>query len=446
MVRLPTGWGKCVVALLLSASFVQAWACTPPRQRAWSGFARAGIAHLPGNARGVVFFPAARTPRPADFRVTSDEDKRPLSVRVQAFKGARWVRLEPVHGFQPGARYRFRYVPRHGDWEYPDEMTVAIDDAAVTLEGDYTLELAAGPAIQVVLVPRPSGACVEPSTSVVQPFTYRIPPALLPYRDALAYVASMASVPRPGAQVKSAPFLLAWEEAPVLYETEDGSLGRGYSKRYTARDNAVVAACGTRWPRMRLTGYVSFPELDPVAHRTPTVEFDLNQGIDGGCDPLEALLRSVDWRAPEPSLRELCHMSAAGSFSMAGLPLRDVDPMEWAFHLSFFTHMSTTCNLVALAHLWHTEQAIPQPDMLRGIGTAIETGWRDAAPADRDAAVHALAYLTDQLPQATREAAARQLLAPLRAALERALAEPHPGRPDELAKLIQLAGGEPLGH
>lgn len=386
-----------------------------------------------------MFYPASRAPRPADFRVTSAEDKRPLRVRVQAIDGAVWVRVEPVHGFQPGARYRFRYLPRHREWKYPDEMTVAIDDAAVTPAGDYALELAAAPVAQVVLVPTSSGSCVEPGPSLVQSFTYRVPPALLPYRDALAYGASIASSPRAGASAKPPPFLLAWEETPVLYETEGDSLGRGYSKRYTMRDNAVVAACGTRWPRMRLTGYVGFPELDPVVHRTPTVEFDLNEHIEGSCDPLDALLRSVDWRAPEPSLRELCHMSAPGSFSMAGQPLRTVEPMEWAFHLSIFRQMSATCTLVALAHLWHTEQVDPPPDMVREFGAAIETGWRHATPADRDAAVHALAYLTDQLPPETRAATARQLLAPLRTALEQALADPDPTRPEELAKLLALA-------
>ena len=439
MMRMPIGWHKGALALLLSVAVVQASACTPPRQRAWSGFARAGIGHLPKNALGVMFYPASRTPRPADFRVTSAEDKRPLPVRVRAIDGAGWVRIEPVHGFQPGARYRFRYVPRHGDWKYPDETTVAIDDAAVTSDGDYAIDLTPTPVAQVVLVPTSSGSCVEPAPSIVQSFTYRIPPALLPYRDALVYDASIASATRTGASVKPSPILRAQEGTPVLYETEGASLGQGYSKRYTTRDNAVVAACGTRWPRMRVTGHVGFPELDPVVHRTPTVEFDLNEHVEGSCDPLDALLRSVDWRAPEPSLRELCHMSAPGSFSMAGQPLRAVDPREWAFHLSMFEQMSATCTLVALAHLWHTEQASPPPAMLGEFGAAIESGWRDAAPADRDAAVHALAYLTDQLPQETRAATARQLLAPLRAALEQALAGPHPARPEELAKLIALA-------
>jgi len=443
---MPTDWCKGVLAILMSAAFSQATACTPPMQQEESGFVRAGIGHLPNNARGVMFYPASRAPRPADFRVTSAEDRRPLSVRVHAFKGAGWVRLEPVHGFQSGASYRFRYLPRHGNWKYPDAMTVAIDDTAASSEGDYAIELAAAPAYKVIVVPTSSGSCVEPSPAIVQAFTYRIPPSLQRYADALDYSASIVDLARTGSPMKPPPFVLSWTETPTVYERENASLGMGFSKQYTTRDNAVVAACGTRWPRMRLTGYVGFAELDPVEHRTPAVEFDLNQDAEGSCDPLDALLRSVDWRAPEPSLRELCHMSAPGSFSMAGQPLRAVEPMEWAFYLGIFRQMSETCTLVALAHLWHTEQASPPPDMLRELGAAIETGWRDAAPADRDAVVHALAYLTDLLPQETRTATAHQLLAPLRSALERALADPHPARPEELTKLIKLAGGEPSGR
>jgi hypothetical protein len=404
-----------------------------------SGFARAGIGHLPKNARGVMFYPASRAPRPADFHVTSAEDKRPLSLRVHAFKGAGWVRLEPVHGFQPGARYRFRYLPRHGAWTYPDEMTVAIDDEVVTSEGDYAIELASAPAYKVVLVPTSSGSCVEPSPAVVQAFTYRIPPSLQRYRDALDYSANIAAVSRAGAPAKPRPFVPSWTETPTLYERENGSLGLGFSKQYTTRDNAVVAACGTRWPRLRLTGAVSFPELDTLDHRTPATEFDINRNIEGRCDPLESLVRTVDWRSPEPSLRELCHANIAGSFAMGGLPLRDVDRAEWARELSFFTSMSATCNLVGLTYLWHTGQYSTQPDVVREIGAALATGLRSAEPADRDAAVHALAYLTDHLPREKRSAMSRQLLAPVQAALVQMSSAPHPARPEELAKLIALA-------
>jgi hypothetical protein len=50
--------------------------------------------------------------------------------------------------------------------------------------------------------------------------------------------------------------------------------------------------------------------------------------------------------------------------------------------------------------------------------------------------VHALAYLADRLPETTRAATARALLAPLRPAL----AEAHTAWPDELAQLVSLAG------
>jgi hypothetical protein len=213
----------------------------------------------------------------------------------------------------------------------------------------------------------------------------------------------------------------------------------GFSRQYTPPDNAVVAACGTRWPRIRLRGSVSFPELDTLKHRVPAVEFDLDRNIEGRCDPLDSLLRTVDWHSPEPSLRELCHAKIAGSFGMGGVPLRAVDPEEWARELTYFTSMSATCNLVGLAYLWHTGQYSTQPGMLQDFGGAIATGWQWATPADRDAAVHALAYLTDQLPSSKRTAMARHLLAPVQAALVEMAAGPHRGIRDDLAKLINLA-------
>lgn len=426
---------RCVLALSLCAACAQALACSPPMQREAAGFARAGIGHLPGNARGVMFYPASQRPRPADFQVTSAEDKRPLAVRVHPIKGAGWVRVEPEHGFQPGARYRFRYLPRHGNWKYPDEMTVAIDAGAVTAEGDYAIELAAAPAYKVVLVPTSSGSCVEPSPAIVQAFTYRIPPALQRYRDVLDYSANAAAV----TPMQPPRILLSWTEAPTVYETETGSLGLGFSKQYTTRDNAVVAACGTRWRRLRLTGAVSFPELDTRVHRTPAAEFDLDRNIEGRCDLLESLLRTVDWRSPEPSLREVCQMYIASSFYIGAQPLRGVGREEWARELSYFTRMSATCNLVGLAYLWRTGQYSTQPDMVQEIGAAIATGLQPAGPEDRDAAVHALAYLTDQLPPAKRKEMARRLLAPVQADLVKMAAGPHPARPEELAKLIGLA-------
>jgi hypothetical protein len=435
MFRVSDGWRKCALAVLLYVAAGQTRACAPLEPREPSGFARAGVGHLPKNARGVMFYPGARTPRPQDFAVTSTEDTRPLSLRVHAFKGSAWVRLEPVPGFQPGARYRFRYIAAHGALVYPDEMTVAIDDEAVSSEGDYAIELAPAPAYKVVVVPTSSGSCVEPSPAVVQAFTYRVPASVLRYRDALAYATDVARVSQSGASMKPPPFVLSWTALPSLYDTGHGSLGMGFSKQYTARDNAVVAACGTRWPRVRLTGSVSFPELDALDHRTPAVEFDLDRNIEGRCDPLESLLRTVNRQAPEPGLREVCRMMLPGTFSVAGRPLRAVAPMEWAFELSSFTNMSATCNLVALAYLWHLGQYSTQPDTLNEIGAAIAEGFQQARPADRDAAVHALAYLTDQLPRES----ARQLLAPVQAMLAAMLAEPRPDRADELAKLIELA-------
>jgi hypothetical protein len=423
-----------VLALLMFVASTPSLACSPPAQRDASGFVRNQVDRLPKNALGVMFAPASGVPRPVDFRVLSAGDNRPLVLRVRSFKDRYWVRLELVGGFRSGARYQFRYLPAHGNWLYPDQMSVAIDDAVALTRGRYAIELAPRPAYRVLTVPTSSGSCVEPSPAVAQEFTYAVPPSLAQYGDVLAYDAGM--VFGPGAPAKPR-FADDWADAPSLYVMGGRSLGRGFSQRYNARHNVVVADCGKRSPRIRLSAWVSFPEVDEVAYRTPSMEVDLNRNVDGQCGQLEALLQTVDARWPEPAFREVCRPY----LGMEDRPLREIELDEWVRDLGFFSYgMAPTCHLVALAHLWHTGQYDMRPETLARLGTALGNGMGRAKQTQKDAAVHALAYLVDHLPPATQVQAARQLLAPVRPILIAMLAEVRPMRSDDLARLISWSG------
>lgn len=424
---------RCCAALLAWAASSAALACTPPAQLEAAGFSRHDVGHLPKNARGVIFLPENGVPGPGDFRVDSRQDKRPLTLRVHPLPSRATVRLELSGGFQPGAEYAFRYLPAHGQWRHPDAMRVTIDDVTVTTGGRYAIELAPRPAHRVVLVPSSSGSCVEPAPALVQAFHYAVPPALARYRDALDYDTAIDAA-------STSAVVDAWPAAPALYETPAFSLGLGFSARYTLRDNAVIAACGKRWGRVRLRGVVGFPEVDDVLHRAAAVEFDMRSKAKGQCGELEALLQTIGGQAPEPVLREVCGVYI-GAASASGEPaLRTVGLDQWELNLSLFFHMSPTCNLVALAHLWHTRQLDMSPRTLDRIGTALNSGIHHAKPAERDAAVHALAYLVRQLPVETRRGTARQLLAPAQSALVDAVAAPKTTRLDELAGLIISSG------
>lgn len=426
-------------AMLAWATSVPVLACSPPPHLAQAGFSRHEVGHLPKNARGVIFTPEDSVPGPGDFRVDSTQDRRPLALRVHPLPSRGMVRLELAQGFQPGAQYAFRYLPAHGRWRYPDVMRVTIDDTAVSTGGSYAIEPAPRPAHRVVLVPSSSGSCVAPAPAVVQAFTYAVPSSLARYRDAVDYEASVtmrlrSATSRPPS---ADPW---WPGTPALYDTRDFSLGMGLAKAYTARKNAVIAACGRRWPNVRLSGAVSFPEVDDLVHRTPAVEIDLNRNVDGQCGELEALLQTVDRQAPEPVLREVCRSYIDMPFALGERALRKVELDQWQRNLELFNAMSSTCNLVALAHLWHTRQLDTSPHTLARLGTALQSGLQHATPEQRDAAVHALAYLVEQLPNDTRSDTARQLLAPAQPALVDALTAPKATRLDELADLLVRSG------
>jgi hypothetical protein len=435
------GMSRLNIALLLFAFTVPAWACSPPPQREQSGFVRAEVNRLPKNARGVMFYPPSGELRTQDFSVTSEQDKRPLTVRIHRSKDGGWVRLEPVHGFEPNARYLFRYLPAHGNWIYPDKASVAIDDVVVDMRGGYALELAPRPVHRVIIVPTSSGSCVEPSPAVVQEFTYTIPSSLFPYRDLLDYGANISPI-SPGPNSRQALYIESWPDTPALYITGAYSLVAGYSTQYTARNNAVVAACGARQPLLKLDGYIGFPEVEMGGFRTPVTEVDLNQTTGEQCGQLETLVKTVDWKSPERSLRELCKSSLASSF-LSGGALRAVEIEAWERELSFLYGMSPTCNFLALAHLWHTGQFSTLPDTLRTIGAALKSGLMRARPAEQNAALQALIYLLDQLPPRMRLQMTRQLLSPIQPVLVELLAAPQPPLPAAAASLIVRSGSLP---
>jgi hypothetical protein len=273
---------------------------------------------------------------------------------------------------------------------------------------------------------------VEPAPAIVQEFTYAVPPSLGRYRDALDYEAGTSFE---GAAVSKLGYADDWSKAPGLYVEAGMSLGRGFSQEYTARNNAVIAACGARWPRVRLNAAVRFPEVDEQFYRTGPIEFDLNLNVDGQCGRLEALLQTIGAADPERVLGERCRVPF-----IRDRPLRSIDIEEWERSLQFFFGMSPTCNLVALAYLWRTGQFDMQAQTLSRLGTALTQGLGSAEPEHVDETVHALAYLVDQLPPSTHAQSARQLLAPMQPMLVYLLAQADLPHPDDLVSLLISSG------
>ncbi|PWF41893.1 hypothetical protein C7C56_023825 [Massilia glaciei] len=382
-------------------------------------------------------------PMAGNFRVESAEDIRPLQIRIRGSRGL--VRVELVNGFQPGARYHFRYLPAHGVWQHPDHLTVAIDNGVVHTAGEYAIKLAPRPIYKVSSVPTSSGSCFEPSPAVVQEFTYAIPAQLANYREFLSYAVDDFTVLRPKPpKPPKFNFIAGWPYEPELYDSgwAPGSASR-VDPEYSAQRNAVRAACGNRLTRVRMSGMVGFPEVDDKFYRTAAVQFDMRANVEGGCGELEALLRTMRNRPPERVLRQVCGTVLGSDFKYGGIGLADVGMVQWTLALSFLYQMSPTCNIVALAHLWQAEQNVPDAEALKALAAALQPAFERADPALRNQTAHALAYLAAELPESSRRRVAPPLLTPLIGALIEDLESSHPNRPDELARLILWGGALP---
>jgi hypothetical protein len=419
------------VLVLLAVTFSPlSRACSPPPLRDEAGFVRHHVTHLPKNALGVMFVPLPGTLKPGNFQVLSREDKRRLDVRVRTFKGRGWARLELVQGFQPGASYTFRYLPRHGNWAYPDQMTVRIDESAVSTAGNYAIVPAPRPRHRMIMALNSMGPCIAPYPAVVQEFTYAVPAPLAPYRELLEF--DTRSSPAPDL-ITVADFSTM---PPSLYRDGSFSLGLGMRDSYSAVNNAVVSVCGKPLPRIRVDSVVRFPEVDARSYPVSAVEFNLNRDIEGRCSPLDALVQTVDWRAPEQDLRGMCYRHDE-------TPLHRVTLDEWERRLEYFFYMSPTCDLVTLAYLWRTGKYSTTSATIRRLGTALKDGLASGDAATKEAAIHALVYLVAQLPPASRVRMARELLSPAQSWLVEQLASSNPPRPDDIARLIAAGGSLP---
>lgn len=429
-----------VLALAALAASPLGHACSPPPIVQEAGFVRAHVERLPKNAKGVMFAPAPGALRASDFRVESKEDGGPLALRIRRIRNSHWVRIEPVEGFRPGARYLFRYLPAHQPWRHADSHAVAIDDAAAGTAGRYAIEPALHAVNRVLMVPTSAGSCTKPAPVVLHAFSHAVPGGLSPYRHALQYEVHHLSFASPGLNRKD-PRVEEWGPA-------SGPSLRGWMVRSLAQPlgphDAVIAPCGNRWNRVRLRSTVSFPELDDRRHITREVALDLSRGAGGECGELEALLQTMAAGSPEAVLREVCLSSLGPDFTMGKVRLATIPLEDWERSLEFpFVEMAPSCNLAALAHLWRNGAQPPTPAYLDRIAAALERGYVIADAALRQQIVHSLAYLVGQLPDRHRPRVASRLLAPLLPSLVEALSVPHPRRPDELAQLIVASGALP---
>lgn len=426
-------------------------ACTPPAPAVDAGFYHDDVSHLPRNARGVMFYLPSKNPDVADFRVTSPDHKGPLALQLRVARNGN-IRLEPVGGFAPNARYTFAYLPKHERWRFPDRMSVTIDDAVVDTAGTYAIDLAPRPEIRMISVPG-SPACIEPAVAVTQPFSYRLPASLAPYRTQLEYGTDVR--PEPLRKLsKHMPELYGWPFRLVSYYASIFWPDRGtIDAHYTGADDAIVASCDQSRLRGVLRGTVAFPEVDDKEYRAEPVALDLGRNVLGQCRPLDALTRTMQIYGAKKGLEAVCGRTTA----FADTPDRSsaVDATEhWERSLSLLNDLSPTCSLVALAHATHTRQYLPDRNAMHRLGAALEDGidmadrmWaasRNAGqqePAYRQS-IDALDYLMQEMPAELRTNAPA-MLTPLLPRLAAHLAEPVPYRPDTVAALIIRAGSLP---
>lgn len=431
---------RIVLASLMLAAASPGNACSPPARVDEAGFVRTHVGHLPRNAKGLVFLPPSGMPRAADFSVEVAGDSQALKLRVRRIGNSPWVRVEPVNGFRPGARYQFRYLPAHRPWRHPDTQAVTIDALAVDTAGRYAIEPAPRALHRVVTVPTSMGSCTKPAPVLLHAFSHAVPAGLTAYRDALEYEVHELAVE--GSRIERMdPLALEWgpQSRPSLL----GWMSWPDRVRHGPRD-AVIAPCGNRWNRVRMRSSVAFPELDDRRHATREVVLDFSRGAGGECGELEALVQTMHAGSPEAVLREACRLSlgwefSAGEISLAGIPVE-----HWERSLSFpYIEMGPTCDLVALAYLWRSSAREPAPADVDKIAAALQAGFAISDAARRERIVHALAYLLGQLPDRYRRTMAPRLAQPLLPLLVEEFGAPRPRRPDRLAQLIAAAGRPP---
>lgn len=424
------GGARALLAMALLAMPFHAMACSPPPMTSDAGFYRSYATRLPKNAQGVMFFSPAGVPRASQFQLSSDSDKRTLSLRVRSIANSQLVRLEPIGGFKPGARYHFRYRSKHGAWSYPDTLSVSIDNASVDTVGHYALDLAPRLVQRIVHVPTSQGTCTKPVPVVVQAFSHRVPAALEAYRDVLDYYTVSSNVAS-GRQSQKEPITVEWNahSEPVI-ETQMSF------PRIGQANDAVIAPCYNRWKRVRLRSAVAFPELDDQVRSIGEVELDLSRAMPGECGELESLIQSLNAGTPDRVMREACGPSLDGRYRFGQLGLADFTIDDWERSLSFAFDMSPTCNLVALSQLWKTAHGSPAPAFVDRIAAALRQGFAGSDAGLRSQTVHGLAYLLLQLPERQRQDVGPRLVGPSLPILVEELGQPRPNRANEVAALI----------
>lgn len=398
-----------------------------------------------------MFFLDSKKLKASDFKITSPDDKRPLALRVRILQNGGVIRLEPVGGFAPNSHYEFKYIPAHERWRYPDHMSVMIDDAIVDTAGTYAIELAPQPEVRMIVVPG-SPACVEPAVAMTQPFSYRVPAAVQPYRAALEYGTSVRPEPLPEPAKKKIEFR-GWPFQPdSYYAVIFGPYRQGIDEYYTGADDAIVASCDQRQLRSELTGSVAFPEVDDKVYRVAPVRTDLSRNIIGQCLPLDALTRTMHVYGAKKALKTCGRSYVFDYDSKPSDTATRTD--EWERALGFLYGLSPTCELVMLAHVMSTREYLPDRKAMGRLGAALEDGlrssdgmWRVNGKQIEEEpeylqSIDGLDYLMRELPK-DLQLNASAMLVPLLPRLVAHLADPKPYRPGAVAALIVRAGKLP---
>ncbi|MGV7206779.1 hypothetical protein ACLB1G_02870 [Oxalobacteraceae bacterium A2-2] len=228
----------------------------------------------------------------------------------------RLVRVGPVGGFQPGARYTIAY-PRPLNGRDVAPLAVTIDSAPLDT-GALRYQLAAeGEPLRRLLPVSANASCVTSIPAMAQTARYLLPDALAPYRQGVSYFSE--SRPADAADAADAEDYTDLGYKTSLCDTRPfgaTNLGDGREQLY--------ASCARPTAAVLLRGWAGLLEVEDRLQPTPAIRIELGGGACTAPSVLQEALDSGErlriratachmdiWLARVPSATEAARRAAA---------------------------------------------------------------------------------------------------------------------------------------
>jgi hypothetical protein len=278
-----------------------------------AGFVHATLKRLPANARGALFLTPQGDPPPkldaGLFSITSDRNTAPLKAILSYpdvgtnrndMRGQRLVRIGPADGFQPGAHYTISYTGKREKWAYPTTVDFTIDTATVGIKSlSYQLVLDGQPSRQLLTMRDGRGSCASNQPVIAQRFHYVLPPALEPYREALAYFSEVSV----GKKYEERAFPLIGCAQPVFATT---ALGDG--------KDLIQANCEAPGGDRSIRGQAGFLEVEDRLQATLPIRINLSKAVGKACNGMGMLKEALAINDTSRAITTACQMRSEQSY------------------------------------------------------------------------------------------------------------------------------------